>query len=100
LTTLGFGLIGWVDDYRKVIQRNSKGLSAASKFFWQSVIALLVALYLAMTAELPQHTDMIVPFFKEVAIPLGASLFILLTYLVIVGTSNAVNLTDGLDGLA
>lgn len=100
LTTLGFGVIGWVDDYRKVIQRNSKGLSAASKFFWQSVIALLVAVYLAMTADLPQHTEMIVPFFKEIVIPLGAPLFVMLTYLVIVGTSNAVNLTDGLDGLA
>lgn len=100
LTTLGFGLIGWVDDYRKVMQRNSKGLSAAAKIFWQSIIALLVASYLVMTAELPQQTDMIVPFFKEVAIPLGTTLFILLTYLVIVGTSNAVNLTDGLDGLA
>ncbi|WP_300085782.1 phospho-N-acetylmuramoyl-pentapeptide-transferase [uncultured Nitrosomonas sp.] len=100
LTTLGFGVIGWVDDYRKVIQRNSKGLSAASKFFWQSVIALLVAVYLAMTADLPQHTEMIVPFFKEIVIPLGAPLFVVLTYLVIVGTSNAVNLTDGLDGLA
>lgn len=100
LTTLGFGIIGWVDDYRKVMRRNSKGLSATSKFFWQSVIALFVALYLVTMAELPQQTDMIVPFFKEVAIPLGTSLFILLTYLVIVGTSNAVNLTDGLDGLA
>lgn len=100
LTTLGFGVIGWVDDYRKVIQRNSKGLPASAKFFWQSVIALLVAVYLAMTASLPQQTEMIVPFFKEVAIPLGSSLFIVLTYLVIVGTSNAVNLTDGLDGLA
>lgn len=100
LTTLGFGVIGWVDDYRKVIQRNSKGLSAASKFFWQSVIALLVAVYLAMTADLPQHTEMIVPFFKEIVIPLGAPLFVMLTYLIIVGTSNAVNLTDGLDGLA
>ncbi len=100
LTTLGFGVIGWVDDYRKVIQRNSKGLPASAKFFWQSVIALLVAVYLAMTASLPQQTEMIVPFFKEIAIPLGSSLFIVLTYLVIVGTSNAVNLTDGLDGLA
>ncbi len=100
LTTLGFGVIGWIDDYRKVIQRNSKGLSASAKLFWQSVIALLVATYLAMTANLPQHTEMIVPFCKEVAIPLGTFLFIVLTYLVIVGTSNAVNLTDGLDGLA
>ena len=100
LTTLGFGIIGWIDDYRKVVHRNSKGLSASVKFFWQSVIACCVAVYLVMTAELPEQTDMIVPFFKEVAIPLGISGFVVLTYLVIVGTSNAVNLTDGLDGLA
>ncbi|MDT8363427.1 MAG: phospho-N-acetylmuramoyl-pentapeptide-transferase [Nitrosomonas sp.] len=100
LTTLGFGIIGWVDDYRKVILRNSKGLSATSKLIWQSIIALIVAIYLLSTAELAQHTELIVPFFKEIAIPLGAFSFILLTYLVIVGSSNAVNLTDGLDGLA
>jgi phospho-N-acetylmuramoyl-pentapeptide-transferase len=100
LTTLGFGLIGWIDDYRKVVHRNPKGLSARSKFFWQSIIALVVAFYLALTAELPAQTDLIVPFFKEVAVPLGITGFVILTYLVIVGTSNAVNLTDGLDGLA
>ncbi len=100
LTTLGFGIIGWIDDYRKVVHRNPKGLSAGNKFFWQSVIAFVVAVYLALTAELPAQTDMIVPFFKEVAIPLGVTGFVILTYLVIVGTSNAVNLTDGLDGLA
>jgi len=100
LTTLGFGVIGWVDDYRKVVYRNPKGLSARVKFFWQSLIATIVALYLAATAEIPAQTDMIVPFFKEVAIPLGATGFVILTYFVIVGTSNAVNLTDGLDGLA
>lgn len=100
LTTLGFGVIGWVDDYRKVILRNSKGLSAATKLIWQSIITLIVAGYLLSIAELPQHTELIVPFFKEVAIPLGMFSFILLTYLVIVGSSNAVNLTDGLDGLA
>ncbi len=100
LTTLGFGVIGWVDDYRKVILRNSKGLSAATKLIWQSIITLIVAGYLLSIAELPQHTELIVPFFKEVAIPLGIFSFILLTYLVIVGSSNAVNLTDGLDGLA
>jgi phospho-N-acetylmuramoyl-pentapeptide-transferase len=100
LTTLGFGVIGWVDDYRKVVHRNPKGLSARVKFFWQSLIATIVALYLAATAEIPAQTDMIVPFFKEVAIPLGATGFVILTYFVIVGTSNAVNLTDGLDGLA
>jgi len=100
LTTLGFGLIGWIDDYRKVVYRNPKGLSARSKFFWQSIIALVVAFYLALTAELPAQTDMIVPFFKDIAIPLSVTGFVILTYLVIVGTSNAVNLTDGLDGLA
>ena len=99
-TTLGFGVIGWVDDYRKVVYRNPKGLSARAKFFWQSLIALAVALYLASIAEIPAQTDMIVPFFKEVAIPLGAAGFVALSYFVIVGTSNAVNLTDGLDGLA
>ncbi|MEK7709054.1 MAG: phospho-N-acetylmuramoyl-pentapeptide-transferase [Pseudomonadota bacterium] len=100
LTTLGFGAIGWVDDYRKVVYRNPKGLSAGVKLFWQSAIALIVALYLVSIAELPAQTDMIVPFFKEVAIPLGVTGFVILTYFVIVGTSNAVNLTDGLDGLA
>ena len=95
-----FGAVGWVDDYRKVVYRNPKGLSAGAKLFWQSVIALIVAIYMASTAEIPAQTDMIVPFFKEVAIPLGATGFVILTYLVIVGTSNAVNLTDGLDGLA
>ncbi len=100
LTTLGFGVIGWIDDYRKVVYRNPKGLSASAKFFWQSMIAVVVAVYLALTAELPAQTDMIVPFFKEVAIPLGVTGFVVLAYFVIVGTSNAVNLTDGLDGLA
>src|SRR6478736_8279358 len=100
LTTLGFGMIGWVDDYRKVVYRNPKGLSARAKLFWQSAIAISVALYLALTAELPAQTTMIVPFFKQVAIPLGVAGFVALAYFVIVGTSNAVNLTDGLDGLA
>ncbi len=100
LTTLGFGLIGWVDDYRKVVHRNPKGLSARAKYFWQSMVALAVALYLAYTATLPAQTELIVPFFKEVAIPLGTAGFVILAYFVIVGSSNAVNLTDGLDGLA
>lgn len=100
LTTLGFGVIGWIDDYRKVVYRNPKGLAASTKFFWQSVIAITIAVYLALTAEMPAQTDMIVPFFKEIAVPLGITGFVILTYLVIVGTSNAVNLTDGLDGLA
>ena len=73
LTTLGFGMIGWVDDYRKVVYRNPKGLSARAKLFWQSAIAISVALYLALTAELPAQTTMIVPFFKQVAIPLGVA---------------------------
>jgi len=100
LTTLGFGAIGWVDDYRKVVHRNSKGLSARAKIAGQSVIALAVGVYLWQYATTPAHTELIVPFFKNVAIPLGAIAFVVLAYLVIVGTSNAVNLTDGLDGLA
>ncbi len=100
LTTLGFGVVGWIDDYRKVIHRNPKGLSAKSKFFGQSIVAIIAGAYLAYSAKLPVETELIVPFFKTIAIPLGAIGFILLAYFVIVGTSNAVNLTDGLDGLA
>jgi len=100
LTTLGFGAIGWVDDYRKVVHRNPKGLSAKAKMAGQSIIALVVAVYLWQSASLPAHTEMIVPFFKLMVFPLGVVSFIVLAYLVIVGTSNAVNLTDGLDGLA
>ena len=122
IVTLGFGWIGWVDDYRKVVHRNPKGLSAKAKFFWQSVVGLIAAVYLAFavaapsgektydlfmawvqsgfTLNLPGRADLIVPFFKNVAYPLGVFGFITLTFLVIVGTSNAVNLTDGLDGLA
>jgi phospho-N-acetylmuramoyl-pentapeptide-transferase len=99
-TTLGFGVIGWVDDYRKVVHRNPKGLSARAKIIWQSVIALAVAVYLWKTANLPTQTELIVPFMKFLVFPLGAAAFIAVTYFVIVGTSNAVNLTDGLDGLA
>ncbi|MGB8076444.1 MAG: phospho-N-acetylmuramoyl-pentapeptide-transferase, partial [Gallionella sp.] len=99
-TTLGFGVIGWVDDYRKVVHRNPKGLSARAKMGWQSVIALLVGFYLWDAANLPANTEFILPFLKFFVFPLGAFAFIALTYLVIVGTSNAVNLTDGLDGLA
>ncbi|MEW5943169.1 MAG: phospho-N-acetylmuramoyl-pentapeptide-transferase [Pseudomonadota bacterium] len=98
--TLGFGAIGWVDDYRKVVHRNPKGLSAKAKYFWQSVIGVLAAIYLASTATLPAQTELIVPFFKQLVFPLGAVGFTVLTYFVIVGSSNAVNLTDGLDGLA
>ncbi|MFA6903030.1 MAG: phospho-N-acetylmuramoyl-pentapeptide-transferase [Gallionellaceae bacterium] len=100
LSTLGFGAIGWVDDYRKVVHRNPKGLSARAKMAGQSVIALIVGIYLLQHATTPAHTDLIVPFFKTVAIPLGGFAFVVLCYLVIVGSSNAVNLTDGLDGLA
>ena len=100
VVTLGFGLIGWVDDYRKVVQCNPNGLSARAKFFWQSVIGLAAALFLAFSTTLPAQTIFIVPFFKHVAFPLGTVGFIVMTYLVIVGSSNAVNLTDGLDGLA
>ncbi len=100
VTTLGFGAIGWVDDYRKVVHNNPKGLSAGAKFFWQSTIAISVALYLVLTAESPAQISMIVPFFKQIVIPLGVVGFVTIAYFVIVGTSNAVNLTDGLDGLA
>lgn len=100
LTTIGFGCIGWIDDYRKVVRRNPKGLSAKTKMFWQSLIGLAVAFYLFYSATLPAHTTLIVPFFKFLVFPLSAAGFIVITYLAIVGTSNAVNLTDGLDGLA
>ncbi|HET7730600.1 MAG TPA: phospho-N-acetylmuramoyl-pentapeptide-transferase, partial [Usitatibacter sp.] len=100
LTTLGFGAVGWVDDWRKVVHRNPKGLSAKAKMFWQSLIAIVAVSVLAYSAKLPQQTELIVPFFKTVAIPLGTLGFIILGYFVVVGTSNAVNLTDGLDGLA
>jgi phospho-N-acetylmuramoyl-pentapeptide-transferase len=122
IVTLGFGAVGWVDDWRKVVYRNPDGLSARSKFFWQSLIGVSAAIYIAFsisapnnekvvqlffqwvgsgfTLELPNKTDLIVPFFKSVSYPLGIFGFMVLTYLVIVGTSNAVNLTDGLDGLA
>ncbi len=77
-TTLGFGAVGWVDDWRKVVHRNPKGLSARAKFFWQSVIALVAVYLLAFTAKLPQQTELIVPFFKTVSIPLGAMGFVIL----------------------
>ncbi len=100
LVTIGFGAVGWVDDYRKVVHRNPKGLSAGAKLFWQSIIGLAAACYIAYSSNLPAQTQLIVPFFKTVAYPLGIFGFIVMTYGVIVGTSNAVNLTDGLDGLA
>ena len=102
LVTLAFGTIGWIDDYRKVVHRNPKGLSPRAKFFWQSMVGLAAAAYLAWlgSTSIPALNELIVPFFKFVAYPLGPIGFIVVTYFVIVGTSNAVNLTDGLDGLA
>ena len=122
LVTVGFGAVGWIDDYRKVVHRNPKGLSARRKLFWQSAIGIVAAVYLAFSVsapdnarfvqlifswvqsgfnlDLPPKADLIVPFFKTVSYPLGVWGFIALTYCVIVDTSNAVNLTDGLDGLA
>ncbi len=99
-TTMGFGIIGWVDDWRKVVHRNPKGLSAKEKYFWQSVVGFSVAIFLQQTAVTPAETTLLIPFFKSLVIPLSALAFIVLTYLVVVGSSNAVNLTDGLDGLA
>jgi len=100
VTTIGFGVIGWIDDYQKVVHKNSKGLPAKAKFFWQTVIAAVALSYIAYRANLPQQTDLIVPFFKTIAIPLGTLGFIILGWFTFVGFSNAVNLTDGLDGLA
>jgi len=122
LVTLGFGAIGWADDWRKVVQKNPEGMRSREKYFWQSLIGLVAALYLAFSVsetsnlrvlelfirwvqsgfsnELPPKADLIVPFVKTISYPLGVFGFIILSYLVIVGSSNAVNLTDGLDGLA
>jgi phospho-N-acetylmuramoyl-pentapeptide-transferase len=97
--TLSYGLIGFVDDYRKLTRRNPKGLSARSKFIWQTLIALVAAAWLYLIADRPQETALLIPYLKDVAIPLGG-LYIVFAAMVIVGTSNAVNLTDGLDGLA
>jgi phospho-N-acetylmuramoyl-pentapeptide-transferase len=99
-TTMGFGIIGFVDDWRKVVYRNPKGLSAKAKYFWQSAIGFGVAVYLVQTAVLPVETTLYVPFFKHLVFPMSSIAFVILTYLVLVGSSNAVNLTDGLDGLA
>ena len=122
LVTFGFGAIGWIDDWRKVVRKDPEGMRSGEKYFWQSVIGLTAALYLAFSVsetsnlrvlelfmrwvgsgfsnELPPKADLMVPFFKTVSYPLGVFGFIGLTYFVIVGASNAVNLTDGLDGLA
>ncbi|HEY5644888.1 MAG TPA: phospho-N-acetylmuramoyl-pentapeptide-transferase [Pseudomonadales bacterium] len=99
LVTMAFGVIGWADDYLKLSRKNSRGLIARWKYLWQSLVGIIAAWFLYSSATLPAETALIVPFFKEVAIPLGAG-FLVLTYFVIVGMSNAVNLTDGLDGLA
>lgn len=122
IVTFGFGAIGWVDDWRKVVNKDPEGMRSREKYFWQSVIGLLAALYLAFaisgasnaevwalfvgwvssgfTIDLPHAAGLLVPFFKEVSYPLGVAGFVILSYLVMVGSSNAVNLTDGLDGLA
>ncbi|MCW9025252.1 MAG: phospho-N-acetylmuramoyl-pentapeptide-transferase [Gammaproteobacteria bacterium] len=99
LVTGVFGIIGWVDDYKKLVQQDPKGLIARYKYFWQSVAGLSAAIYLYSVAT-PIETQLIVPVFKDVAIQLGMVSYVLLAYFVIVGSSNAVNLTDGLDGLA
>ncbi len=99
LVTMSTGVVGFVDDYRKVVQKNSRGLPGRWKYFWQSVIAIIAAVYLYSSATGVEETTLIVPFFKDVAFELGF-FYVVLSYFVIVGTSNAVNLTDGLDGLA
>lgn len=99
VVTMMFGAIGWVDDYRKIVRGQSEGLTAKEKYAWQSIAGLLTAVFLYATAKLPIETQLIFPFIKDVAIDLGL-MYIVLTYLMIVGFSNAVNLTDGLDGLA
>ncbi len=99
IVTLIFGAVGWVDDWRKVVEKNPRGLPARWKYFWQSIAGIGAAVVLYMTAQSPIETQLILPFFKDVAIDMGI-FFIVFTYFVIVGSSNAVNLTDGLDGLA
>lgn len=99
LVTVCYGVIGWVDDYRKLIKKNSRGLPAKWKYFWQSLVGLSISTILFYHAAGPMETELLIPFFKHWTIPLGG-LYIVLSYFVIVGTSNAVNLTDGLDGLA
>ncbi len=97
--TFAYGAIGWVDDYRKVVEKNSKGLPAKWKYFWQSTAGFAVATFLYVYAQTPAETQLMIPFFKNVAIELGP-FYLLVVYFVVVGSSNAVNLTDGLDGLA
>jgi phospho-N-acetylmuramoyl-pentapeptide-transferase len=100
LVTIAFGVIGWIDDYRKVVLRSPHGLNAIEKFSYQAIVAVIASVYLAHTTEFGMDTNLILPFLKDVAIPLGLYGFVVLSFLVIVGSSNAVNLTDGLDGLA
>lgn len=99
IVTAIFGAVGWVDDYRKVAKRDSRGLPARWKYLWQSIAGFGAAVFLYYTAQTPAETQLFIPFFKNVALDLGI-FYIVFTYFVIVGTSNAVNLTDGLDGLA
>ncbi len=122
MVTLGFGAIGWADDWRKVVNKDPNGMRSREKYMWQSIIGLLAAVYLVFSiseanndkvfelfmswvrsgfdVNLPAQAGLLLPFFKEISYPLGVLGFVILTYLVIVGSSNAVNLTDGLDGLA
>ena len=99
MVMLGFGIIGWIDDWKKVVQKNSRGLSSKLKYLGQSIVGLIAAMLLYYLAKTPEETTLLVPFFKDLLIPLGFG-YVILAYFVIVGTSNAVNLTDGLDGLA
>ncbi|MBK1693675.1 phospho-N-acetylmuramoyl-pentapeptide-transferase [Chromatium weissei] len=99
LTTLAFGAIGWVDDYKKLVQRDPRGLIARWKYFWQTLVGIAAAVALYVTAQAPAETALLIPYAKNLTLQLGPW-FIVLTYFVIVGSSNAVNLTDGLDGLA
>jgi phospho-N-acetylmuramoyl-pentapeptide-transferase len=98
--TVGFGVVGFCDDYLKLVVGNSRGLAARWKYFWQSVLGFGAALLLFRTAQVPAQTDFFVPFVKSVSVPLGSFGYVALSYFMIVGMSNAVNLTDGLDGLA
>ena len=98
--TVGFGVVGFWDDYLKLVVGNSRGLAARWKYFWQSVLGFSAALLLYRTAQVPAQTDFFVPFIKSVNVPLGSFGYVALSYFMIVGMSNAVNLTDGLDGLA
>src|SRR5574343_493335 len=100
IVTTGFGMIGWVDDWRKVVNKDPEGMPSREKYFWQSIIGLIAATYLAFSVSETNNLRAVEPFFKTVSYPLGVWGFMLLTYIVIVGTSNAVNLTEGLDGLA